>query len=172
MEAKLAEYRAKRRIEETQAKTTRQRLWGFFRTTTATDEKCNMDNISTDSTIKEDESFHIDTKPENDMEEVDEGEEDIPPPPPGKYSWVLFGLKILLWLILWGIFIELQFGAVFFAVSALVFVYKNTRTGRGRKKKSLSAYSVFNPNCERLQGTITAEQLEANLLYRKPLVTS
>ena len=103
-----------------------------------------------------------------------EGEEEItePPPPPGKISWLLLVLKILLWLVVWAIFIELQFGAVFFTISALAFVYINTRTGRGSKKESLSAYSVFNQNCERLQGTITAEQFEAELLHRKPLVQS
>lgn len=81
------------------------------------------------------------------------------------FSWLLLFLKILLWMSLWRIFIELQFGAVFFAVSALIFIYFNTRTGKS-KSKTLSAYSVFNPNCERLQGTITAEQFERELLHR------
>lgn len=98
----------------------------------------------------------------------DDISEELPPQPWGKYDWILLVLKVLLWLIVWKIFIELQFGAVYFVVSALIFVYLNTRSGK-RSKKTLSAYSVFNPNCERLQGTITAEQLEANLLHRKPL---
>lgn len=88
--------------------------------------------------------------------------------PSGKYDWLLFILKLLLWVLLWAIFIELQFGAVFFAISALLFIYWNTRTNK-TNSTTLSAYSVFNPNCERLQGTLTAEQLEQVLLHRRPL---
>lgn len=74
------------------------------------------------------------------------------------------GLKILLWLVLWGLFIELQFGAVYFVVSLLIFVYFNTRTGPKEANK-LSAYSVFNPNFETLDGQFTSDQFEQELRY-------
>lgn len=74
---------------------------------------------------------------------------------------ILRVLSFLLWLTLWGLFIELQFGAVFFTLSLLLFVYFNTRTG-GKDNKP-SAYSVFNKNCERIQGTLTAEQMQKNM---------
>lgn len=84
-------------------------------------------------------------------------------------KWILRLCKLALWFCLWGLFIELQFGAVFFAVSAIVFTYINTRTGPGDGK--LSAYSVFNKDCERIQGTITAEQMQKSM-FGIPGVTS
>lgn len=76
-------------------------------------------------------------------------------------EWLLMILKFLLWLTLWGLFVELQFGAVFFAISVLLFIYVNTRTGP--KDKRPSAYSVFNKDCERIHGTLTAEQLQKQM---------
>lgn len=71
-------------------------------------------------------------------------------------------LVFLLWLSLFLIFIRLEFGAVFFIISFLVAIYLNT--GR-RLPGTKSAYSVFNPNVERIHGQITAEQLQQNLLH-------
>lgn len=70
-------------------------------------------------------------------------------------------LSFLLWAILFAIFIKLEFGVVYFVISLLVVIYLNT--GR-RKPGTKSAYSVFNPNVERIQGQLTAEQLQQNLL--------
>ena len=58
-------------------------------------------------------------------------------------------LKILLWLILFVLFIQLEFGAVYFVISLLIIIYLNTSK---RKNGQISAYSVFNPNMERIQG--------------------
>ncbi|CAH1792217.1 unnamed protein product, partial [Owenia fusiformis] len=73
-------------------------------------------------------------------------------------------LKMILWLILMGLFVELEFGAVFFVISAFYFMYKNMRTKK-KDEEAPSAYSVFNPNCERIDGTIDAEQFEKELKY-------
>ncbi|KAL5008102.1 hypothetical protein ScPMuIL_013683 [Solemya velum] len=72
-------------------------------------------------------------------------------------------LKIALWATLWFVFIENGFGAVFFVLSLLVIIYKNT--GTVKDKNGLSAYSVFNPNFEQLEGTLTAEQFERELKF-------
>ena len=72
--------------------------------------------------------------------------------------------KCVLWFILWGLFIELGFGAVYFILSISVILYKNMRSG-SRESSELSAYSVFNPNCERIDGTFTAEQFEKELRF-------
>ena len=69
-------------------------------------------------------------------------------------------LKFLLWIILLIIFIKLEFGIVYFVVSLLFLIYFNTSV---RRKSGLSAYSVFNPNLERLHGTLTPEQVEKSL---------
>ena len=73
-------------------------------------------------------------------------------------------LKIILWFLLWGLFCELEFGAVYFATSLMFVVYSTMKSG-SRKKGEPSAYSVFNPGCERLEGTFTAEQFEQELRY-------
>ena len=72
-------------------------------------------------------------------------------------------IKLSLWLAVWSVFIWLEFGAIFFIITLIGFIYFNTRTGPRTNK--LSAYSVFNPGCERIDGTLTAEQFEKELRY-------
>lgn len=87
-------------------------------------------------------------------------------------SLVITGLKGLLWLIIWGITVELGFGAIYLIASLLVFIYLNTGTKRDLSEPS--AYSVFNEKCERIPGTFTAEKFGvvtetfANKIYTKP----
>ena len=73
-------------------------------------------------------------------------------------------LYIILWLVLWKFFIDIQFGAVYFILSVSYICYKNTRTGP-RDPTKLSAYSVFNANQERLDGTFTTEQFEREIRF-------
>lgn len=77
---------------------------------------------------------------------------------------VTYLLYFALWVTLYAIFIKLQFGAVYFIVSALVGMYLNTRT-RPKKPNEISAYSVFNENVESIDGTLTAEQLQREMLF-------
>lgn len=79
-----------------------------------------------------------------------------------KTDFLIIGLKVVLFLILWALFIEIQFGAVFFVFSVIVFICYNTKK-KSKTDKSPSAYSVFNRNCERLDGQFTAEQFEREL---------
>ncbi|XP_076306320.1 SAYSVFN motif domain containing 1 [Tachypleus tridentatus] len=82
-----------------------------------------------------------------------------------KYVYIIeVGMKVLFWLLLWLLFIVLEFGAVFFVFSIFYFMYKNFRK-TSRKPGELSAYSVFNPNCEAIQGTLEAEQFERELKF-------
>jgi len=74
----------------------------------------------------------------------------------------VFILKIFLWLILLGLAIEVEFAMVYCVASAILVVYLTTST-RKRSRNEMSAYSVFNENCERIQGTFTAEQFEKQL---------
>ena len=75
-------------------------------------------------------------------------------------------LKILLWLILFGLFVELEFGIVYVIISLFVIIYFNTSTTK-RSKNKLSAYSVFNKDYEKIDGTFTAEQFEKELTHRR-----
>jgi hypothetical protein len=70
-------------------------------------------------------------------------------------------LKILLWCCLFVIFVKLEFGVVYLVTSLLVLIYLNTNI---RKRKGVSAYSVFNKDLKRLPGQLTAEQLEQSLI--------
>ncbi|KAI1897344.1 hypothetical protein AGOR_G00082350 [Albula goreensis] len=75
-------------------------------------------------------------------------------------------LKVLLWLVLLGLFSELDFGLPFFLISLFYWLYEGLRSPSARQPGELSAYSVFNPDCQPLLGTLTAEQLEGEMGYR------
>ncbi|CAK6962777.1 SAYSvFN domain-containing protein 1 [Scomber scombrus] len=75
-------------------------------------------------------------------------------------------LKVLLWLVLLGLFAELEFGLPFFVISLFYWLYEGLRSPAARKPGELSAYSVFNPDCQPLLGALTAEQLEGEMGYR------
>jgi len=81
-----------------------------------------------------------------------------------QHPYVCFAVKLVLWLLLWSWFISCGFGAVFFVVSLICFVWINTGT-KPREPGVPSAYSVFNQNCERIEGTFTAEQFENELRH-------
>lgn len=75
-------------------------------------------------------------------------------------------LRLLLWAVLLLLFAELELGLPFFLVSLLYWMYAGTRGPGERRRGELSAYSVFNPGCAAIAGTLTAEQLERELHYR------
>lgn len=77
---------------------------------------------------------------------------------------VIYLLYFLLWTTLYVIALEYEFGAVYFVLSALVFICLNTRSGPKRLGEP-SAYSVFNPNCEAIEGTLDASQFEKEIRY-------
>lgn len=110
--------------------------------------------------------------------EVVHRKEEVSPPPPKETnhtptavnhpclnSWYTFILKIILWFLLWGFFIEVEFGLVYLTASGLVFMVLSLRGRRRVVPGELSAYSVFNKNCESIDGTLSAEQFEKELRY-------
>ena len=76
-------------------------------------------------------------------------------------------LRWIVWAVLFGIFVEMEFGTVFFVLSLFYFIYLSLRYSR-RNPWEPSAYSVYNKNCEAIDGSLTAEQFERELRY-KPL---
>nr|XP_045601490.1 uncharacterized protein LOC123760077 [Procambarus clarkii] len=80
-------------------------------------------------------------------------------------DWVALALKWLMWLLLFKVFILLEFGAVYFIFSAFIFIWFTMRS-EPKKEGEISAYSVFNPNCEAIDGTYSAEQFERELLHK------
>ncbi|CAH0385458.1 unnamed protein product [Bemisia tabaci] len=79
-------------------------------------------------------------------------------------NWRKFSLYVLLWCSLFGLAVFAEFGAVFVILSGFVIIWANTRTSP-KKPGEISAYSVFNPNCEAIQGSLDAKQLEREMLY-------
>ncbi|XP_043255551.1 SAYSvFN domain-containing protein 1 [Colletes gigas] len=77
---------------------------------------------------------------------------------------VTYLLYFLLWVTLYIIMIKFEFGAVYFVFSALIFMWLNTRS-RPKKLGELSAYSVFNPDCKAIEGTLDASQFEREIRY-------
>ncbi|XP_063246935.1 SAYSvFN domain-containing protein 1 [Prinia subflava] len=75
-------------------------------------------------------------------------------------------LKVLLWAVLLALFAELELGLPYFVLSLLYWMYAGTRGPAERRPGELSAYSVFNPGCAAIAGTLRAEQLERELLHR------
>jgi len=71
-------------------------------------------------------------------------------------------LKFILWILLYYVFLRLEFGTVYFIFS--IFVLMFTNLGK-RKKGEMSAYSVFNKNQKALPGSLQASQFEAEIKH-------
>jgi hypothetical protein len=78
-------------------------------------------------------------------------------------TWLIY---FLIWITLYAIAIKLLFGTVFFMFSILIGICVNTRV-KPRGQKEPSAYSVFNQNCEAIDGTFKAEMFEKQLGLRQ-----
>ena len=79
-------------------------------------------------------------------------------------TWLIY---ILIWITLYAIAIELSFGIVFFMLSLLLGICFNTRVRPRNARNEVSAYSVFNANCEAIDGTFKAEMFEKQLGLRQ-----
>ncbi|XP_038667428.1 SAYSvFN domain-containing protein 1 [Scyliorhinus canicula] len=163
MERKLAEWRARQRLEEPQSDAGfRQNrgvfaaFWGRLRPRRVEAESGEQPQDTAESRAKK-ESGHI-SFPERSLVEPVESDHSI-------FTTVNV-LKFLLWLVLLGLFIELEFGLVYFVLSMFYWIYVGTRDPGRKKKGEVSAYSVFNPGCEAIKGSLTAEQFERELQYR------
>ncbi|XP_050295181.1 uncharacterized protein LOC126735277 [Anthonomus grandis grandis] len=86
------------------------------------------------------------------------------PQPLTVFDYIQYVLWFILWVTVYAIFIKLEFGVIYLIVSGLVGMYLNTRTGP-KKKNEISAYSVFNKNCEKIGGTLDGEKMTQQMLY-------
>lgn len=92
-------------------------------------------------------------------------EEQLPPEySPSSFRNEFLLLFAILWTATYILFIKLEFGTIYLIVSALFAIYLNTRTGP-KSKDEVSAYSVFNKNCESIDGTLKAEQFEREIRF-------
>lgn len=81
-----------------------------------------------------------------------------------QFSWKKFLMNVFVWCCLFRYAVYIEFGAVFLLLSGFYLIWTNTRTCP-KKGDEMSAYSVFNPNCERIEGTLDAEQFEKEIRY-------
>ncbi|XP_053210744.1 uncharacterized protein LOC128394443 [Panonychus citri] len=75
-----------------------------------------------------------------------------------KKDYILTFIKFSIYCFLQVMALKAEWGAVFFIVSLLYFIYYNTRT-RKRMIGEPSAYSVFNDGCEPIDGAMDANRL-------------
>lgn len=73
-------------------------------------------------------------------------------------------LTIALWWCCLGFFTHVGFGSVFFVLSLFYFMYVSMKSGT-RHPWEPSAYSVFNENCDAIDGTLSAKQFENELKF-------
>ncbi|KAI5610962.1 SAYSvFN domain-containing protein 1 [Silurus asotus] len=174
MEQKLAEFRARRKMEKREVKTEHQPESSCSETHEAPNDAAKSSR-STESNPAGQEasvsSFLLNTYIYTCS--MVESRDWLLDSAVGRWSGVqrlavtnLTVLKVLLWLVLLGLFSELEFGLPFFLLSLFYWLYEGLRSPAVRKPGELSAYSVFNPNCEPILGTLTAEQLEGEMGYR------
>lgn len=163
MEAKLTEYRARKRRE-----TAKQFLYNVVTFNSQQHAGGNERNVSVPCQ-QEDGNMSVNSctshtsdvagSAENNISEVD-----ITSPKLASFTAIIYTLYISLWTTLYAVAINLEFGTVYLIVSILYVIWKNTRTGP-KKQGEVSAYSVFNRNCEAIDGTLTAEQFEQEIRY-------
>lgn len=149
MEEKLAQYRAAKQKEYQQSKTLSDKLTGLIKWI----HLPKREEKKTESSCIKEYSYVEKPKEKTRLQKL----LDLIPK---NVQLLVFALT---WTSLWCLFIHLQFGAVYFAVSLLIIMYYSMRTERD--PSHLSAYSVFNPNFERIDGTFTAEQFEKELRF-------
>lgn len=114
------------------------------------------------------EKRHFVSSPVASSDEADdetEDEREVKSPPKTWIDYCTYAVYFLFWATLYAIAIQLKFGAVFFMFSCLIGIYLNTRTGP-KLENEPSAYSVFNPNMESIDGTLKAEQFEREIGVR------
>ncbi|KAL1238961.1 SAYSvFN domain-containing protein [Trichinella spiralis] len=98
----------------------------------------------------------IEDEEEDDDDEEEEIQENVP-----FINRLQRAFQILfVWLILLTVAVWIEFGCVYTLLSCFVFIWYNTSSRRRKKRGELSAYSVFNPECTRLPGQLTAEHFE------------
>ncbi|XP_033216966.1 SAYSvFN domain-containing protein 1 [Belonocnema kinseyi] len=103
---------------------------------------------------------------DSDDQESIQSEESIEAPPPENslVTWTIYFLYFLLWATLYALALRLEFGAVYFILSSFYLIWANTRSGP-KKEGEISAYSVFNPDCQSIDGTLKAEQFEREIMF-------
>ncbi|XP_055042872.1 SAYSvFN domain-containing protein 1 [Misgurnus anguillicaudatus] len=160
MERKLAEFRARKKVQTEAKKPADSEIQPEMKVKDAELQMKDLESSRISSAIPE-------LKPTTSTPHTEAGGNGVLNS--GSSHWLFTHvtlLKVLLWLVLLGLFIELEFGLPFFLISLFYWLYEGFRSPKARQPGELSAYSVFNPDCQPILGTLTAEQLEGEMGYR------
>lgn len=168
-EKKLSELRARRRRQELieHAKETLSKVLPFMdsRKVDSSEEDTSEGKGRAEaeeplySPEDENDNFeYVDITSETSFDSLDSVDSDIST----CWNWGKVALYTTLWLTLFGLAVYAEFGFVFVILSGFGLIWFNTRTGPKRRGE-ISAYSVFNPNCAPIDGTLDARQFESEI---------
>jgi len=143
---KLAEFRAKKR-EALEKEARQKQLWDLV-------TFAPLRRRWSESKVRSEQEEVV--QDEDEEEDLDEEQERT------SIDWLILAVKILLWSLCFYLAVLLEFGLVYLVTSAFALFYLGT--GK-RRKGTPSAYSVFNPNCESIDGTLKAEDFEREIRY-------
>ncbi|XP_038072915.1 uncharacterized protein LOC119741242 [Patiria miniata] len=161
MESQLREYRARKAREKMKESNNQPGVWTRIWGTNTTSDGHDAGDLSKDSA-----SCKLTTPAVNSLQEHTPKNRVLQfIAQDNSFFTNLFVLKLLLWIVLFALFLHLEFAAVYVVVSSLYIIYSTLGTRQTRAPGELSAYSVFNPNCEEIEGTLTAAQFERELKY-------
>ncbi|CRK88943.1 CLUMA_CG002600, isoform A [Clunio marinus] len=160
MEDKLEEYRLRKRRQKV-VEGFKERIFKMIAFSTSQNNESSKDtNVEIEETAKQDE---IDIQSLSTDTEITESTEPAPRSWLTYCTWLIY---FLIWATLFAIAVELKFGSVFFIISLLIGICINTRV-KPKGVREVSAYSVFNENCEAIDGTFKAEMFEKQLGLRR-----
>lgn len=130
------------------------------------DEEARKPLIEGGASLSEDDESR---PPDCSFSDIASDEESLVESEAGSQPWTvadvsIFALKLSIYVIGQIIAIITQFGAVFFTIAMLVLICTNLNDRR-RRRGEMSAYSVFNPKCKPIHGTVTAEKLAGELTF-------
>ena len=80
-----------------------------------------------------------------------------------RLDWAIFVVKLLIYAVGQALACYIEFGAVFFSMSLLTLIWCSL-DDRKRSRNEMSAYSVFNDDCQAIEGSVTADQLQRQLM--------
>uniref|UniRef100_A0A1B6MAL2 SAYSvFN domain-containing protein n=1 Tax=Graphocephala atropunctata TaxID=36148 RepID=A0A1B6MAL2_9HEMI len=156
MDRKLAEYRAQKKREEL-IKVSKEKIYSIF-------INVKQRNKMSEGDKSKDEGIEIENDRSSNSSDGETSSADDDNQCCDELTFSKISLYFSLWLILFSFAVYLEFGAVYFILSLMYIIWTNTRTGP-KKRGEVSAYSVFNPNCEAIDGTLKAEQFEKEIRY-------
>lgn len=167
MDKKLAAYRNKKRkkemFESAKSKLKDLLFWDRHRFRENPTEAEDREHLNCESKVN-DKDNKVDNDDVESTSSDDSSDDSSATSSHPAIRWTLYSLYFSLWLTLYILALRIEFGAIYFILSSFYLIWVNTRT-KPKKKGEVSAYSVFNPDCKSIDGTLKAEQFEREIMF-------